>query len=845
MKFKNLKIQNRKILIIVFLLCFSPLSLSLTDNEVITTLIDIASKNALTSPKDYYSWQPKDRATNIITKGIAPSVFKNKFVSPNRFAGDGLYASENFWDSSGFATGDSKDDTKLLKIKMSIGTPFLDLKNPTIIADLASRGISVNDVYTLNPPILISYPHEKKDVQWNIIKNLDKKHYAIEEFSANEVNYKFIKNNFIKIEPGIAKEKMADYIQQIENSNPSLRGPSKRVCFLSKTDESIDKISEQMKLVVCRLKKDHFYVDETGKCRSICSDNEKDISRCIENKRDKIVCYASRNGKIHYYYHEKPSTEMSFDVLAKEGIYLFTPNNNGSTGNICDPAIINKINEPNLPFGIYDDKYSIPFNLDANRILSHEEEKNLQNHIKKIDSENDMFEVLVMNQNGTLTIEKISGKENALKFAKEKNKFFLNLDEILARNYKDHSGVSYKNQIKNFYTQIGIPVESITTNGPENVEDLKEKLFLFIKSSTLKNSSKKIKLYNDPAISGTYLNPDLLQVTIKVDNQIQMLKANEIIRRVPMRFNNVTYLDGAGEEKLLSDNKKTNTSTLRIDGQQFTVKVEKPTTGLDSNPINENEKIKILTKEHLSDKPENINFDSISVDWNNPKEGNKNFFEHMNDFFPKLAQLSQEGNTYAMKEQSTPHKKDGDIDTIYSHSLNVANETFLNMSKLHIKANDYAKHGINNLSRVMQLMIYLHDLGKPIQGTSKQKASTKPIIDKTLKKLILAGKINEKESNLIKTLINNDVIGDSIKNDFKVENTKNKLIDLAKESGLPLKEYFMLQKSFYLADATYYPIIASQFNIGADGLHEPKKPSTLANWKTLNQQIYQDQGNNT
>jgi hypothetical protein len=77
----------------------------------------------------------------------------------NAIAGRGLYVAENPISSVAFVKDLTAEEGELVSIKVQKGTPVLDLVSPTTLSVLKSKGISVEEIYHLNPqpPFLVKY----------------------------------------------------------------------------------------------------------------------------------------------------------------------------------------------------------------------------------------------------------------------------------------------------------------------------------------------------------------------------------------------------------------------------------------------------------------------------------------------------------------------------------------------------------------------------------------------------------------------------------------------------------------------------------------------------------------
>jgi len=143
--------------------------------------------------------------------------------------------------------------------------------------------------------------------------------------------------------------------------------------------------------------------------------------------------------------------------------------------------------------------------------------------------------------------------------------------------------------------------------------------------------------------------------------------------------------------------------------------------------------------------------------------------------------------------------------------------------------------GSERMSELMEHVVALHDIGKPIAikggDKSKQHSKTLPILEKQLQ----SQGFSPKEITIAKTLVGNDVIGRLIQGKINVATAASSLTKLAEQSGLNAADYFSLQASLYKADASSYPSLAgSIFSEGPSG----KLTLPDVNFGILEEQFY-------
>lgn len=112
----------------------------------------------------------------------------------------------------------------------------------------------------------------------------------------------------------------------------------------------------------------------------------------------------------------------------------------------------------------------------------------------------------------------------------------------------------------------------------------------------------------------------------------------------------------------------------------------------------------------------------------------------------------------------------------------------------------------NNVSlNTMQMIVALHDIGKPLAlavGDKKfQHKMTLPIVRRVMREQGFV----EQEITLAEMLIDEDVIGECIRGIITPERAFELLKRKAEKARMDVKDYFLLQKLFYMVDAGSYP----------------------------------------
>jgi hypothetical protein len=139
---------------LVFFLVWPCFCHALTNQEMTKIIMEIAepSKTDLLFYR-YGSFIERTRAS----KGIPFTI--NDVNRGGQFAGKGLYVAENPLSNALYGNNGPSDDTELVTVRVKKGIPLLDLTSRETIAILKKNGISVEQVYRLDPPppILLKY----------------------------------------------------------------------------------------------------------------------------------------------------------------------------------------------------------------------------------------------------------------------------------------------------------------------------------------------------------------------------------------------------------------------------------------------------------------------------------------------------------------------------------------------------------------------------------------------------------------------------------------------------------------------------------------------------------------
>ncbi|MBF0363091.1 MAG: hypothetical protein HQK49_18870 [Oligoflexia bacterium] len=150
---------------------------SLSESDKINIILSFSKK--LPSDTVFYNWMDRSKALKKINEKVwSDQDYLNKIETakkdPNRgissrsVAGMGIYLAEDPATSSIYGCERFSKDPALVEIIIDKGMPYIDLTNENNVAELAKKGVSVDDVYKLNPPMLIKYNWQSS---WWVIKS--------------------------------------------------------------------------------------------------------------------------------------------------------------------------------------------------------------------------------------------------------------------------------------------------------------------------------------------------------------------------------------------------------------------------------------------------------------------------------------------------------------------------------------------------------------------------------------------------------------------------------------------------------------------------------------------------
>ncbi|MBF0300701.1 MAG: hypothetical protein HQK51_18450 [Oligoflexia bacterium] len=199
-----------------------------SEGEKIAIIMSLAKK--LPSDKIYYNWNDKKRVEERIREKIwsdeeiqkmleKARVDPAKGVGWHSLAGKGIYLAEDPYSSSIYASEMfAKDGGALFEIKIEKGVPYIDLTDDKTIMELKKRGIEKEDLYKLNPPLLIKYDLVN---DWWVIKTNQGVHFR--QFSGYNMNAddmdRTIRNIKYRIPHAIFKKELQALPQRIQQES--------------------------------------------------------------------------------------------------------------------------------------------------------------------------------------------------------------------------------------------------------------------------------------------------------------------------------------------------------------------------------------------------------------------------------------------------------------------------------------------------------------------------------------------------------------------------------------------------------------------------------------------------
>ncbi len=115
-----------------------------------------------------------------------------------------------------------------------------------------------------------------------------------------------------------------------------------------------------------------------------------------------------------------------------------------------------------------------------------------------------------------------------------------------------------------------------------------------------------------------------------------------------------------------------------------------------------------------------------------------------------------------------------------------------------------------DVPRLLKTAIALHDLGKPDAIAAGGKHLQHEFTVKILTEKLRALGFSDAETNLAEALVGNDVIGDLVKQLITEKQAYEQIAALAKKAGMPPDDFYLLQKLFYVSDASSYPLLEQE-----------------------------------
>lgn len=115
-----------------------------------------------------------------------------------------------------------------------------------------------------------------------------------------------------------------------------------------------------------------------------------------------------------------------------------------------------------------------------------------------------------------------------------------------------------------------------------------------------------------------------------------------------------------------------------------------------------------------------------------------------------------------------------------------------------------------NAERFMKVVLAFHDIGKgeAVRQGKDQHEVTVPILKEAMAKL----GFSEEQIRLAANLVDNDLLGEwQVGKRHSVAEVRSALRGLAQDSGIPMNDFLVMQKLFYISDASSYPHIRDGF----------------------------------
>jgi hypothetical protein len=201
--------------------------------------------SATKEDQSYYTWTLNENSHRMISAGyyssemfnqrMAPANEKNRGITSKSVAGSGIYISKNPYDSSQYgeradtffkdspaykslgaiarAQGYLKEGQKpgLVQVTVQKGTPVIDLTDHRVLEKLKAEGIDKNDVFALNPPLIVRY--SEGEPTWYVVKT--NKGISFEYLNDNNSSFATLKSYSTEMRGKLTKKHYADRLKAL------------------------------------------------------------------------------------------------------------------------------------------------------------------------------------------------------------------------------------------------------------------------------------------------------------------------------------------------------------------------------------------------------------------------------------------------------------------------------------------------------------------------------------------------------------------------------------------------------------------------------------------------------
>ena len=153
---KNIKCSSSLFFILLLSLFYSspalarmPFVAEMSDDEKRAFIENLAEPSK--EKMALYRWQSEETAKELLESGEITEFYKNNShynLDSRNNSGAGLYVAEDMITTSNYGP-------IIVQVEVEPGYRFLDLSDKTVIRKLKEKGVSLEDVYTLNPKVAV------------------------------------------------------------------------------------------------------------------------------------------------------------------------------------------------------------------------------------------------------------------------------------------------------------------------------------------------------------------------------------------------------------------------------------------------------------------------------------------------------------------------------------------------------------------------------------------------------------------------------------------------------------------------------------------------------------------